>query len=1054
MRILHWKNLLALSLVLISSLKTYSIHSSQTTIDYLSGGDRHTKPLSLNAGMYVSVRVEQEGVDVVVALRAPDGKLLAEVNRPIGAHGPEFLHGIAEDSGLYVVEIRAANQTAEKGQYTLTITEPRSVQPTDKLLVAAQRALNQGRDLRAAGLKAQLESAVTAFDSAARDFKAAGEFTGAADALIEKGRAVHFLGNSMAAADCFQEARTLYQRIGDRHGEALAIYRFGGTAKERKLEHYRPALDLALASGNRFITAKCLYYIGHETGVGGNHNEGIPMVRESVEILRALGYRYDEADTLLSLGWMLNDVGDLQQGMAEYQKALRLHREDKNRRELANALLFVADGWLLLGDAERARDAVTESLDIARAGGHQLVEILALLKFSDVCLRLDQPLQALRQLEQALSLAEKADYQTLRILKGLGQTSLTLGNPAQALEYLNRAFGLYQAQGAVSGRADVNFYIAQAYQRLGQTQKAMGEFDRTLADFRQRDERLGVARTLIAQSGLRASMGEPVAARERNEAALAVLASLRQGLSGYSTRATFSATLAEAYTQQIDLLMRQSPSAEQIREAFALSERARARSLLERVNEARVTHDAEADASLLRELREAQQRLNDEALRRLSESSGNAPTDARLRERSAEVEALRARLRVTHPRYASLTHPQTLDAAAAQRLLDSDSALIEYALGEEASYVWFVTAGEITGYKLPKRAELESAARAFHQALSANKPYQAQAAALSRLVLGPLADRLQKRRLLIVADGALQYVPFAALRLPGKAAQPLIAEHEIVNLPSASVLAVLRREFGARPAAARSVAVFADPVFSRDDARVNASLAKNTPPAPEARRGANDLRRLITTADEADVILSLAPQGSAFQLRGFQATRDSVLRTDLASYRILHFATHGWLEDAHPDLSWLALSMVDEQGQPRDGFLRLHEIYNLKLNADLVVMSACQTALGREIKGEGLIGLTRGFMYAGAPRVVASLWQVNSAATAELMKRFYRGMFCENARPAAALPAKGLVKQTRKSSPCENLPPAAALRAAQLELHQRGLSPYYWGGFVLQGEWR
>lgn len=125
-------------------------------------------------------------------------------------------------------------------------------------------------------------------------------------------------------------------------------------------------------------------------------------------------------------------------------------------------------------------------------------------------------------------------------------------------------------------------------------------------------------------------------------------------------------------------------------------------------------------------------------------------------------------------------------------------------------------------------------------------------------------------------------------------------------------------------------------------------------------------------------------------------------------------------------------SLLDENGKVQDGFLRLHEIYNLKLPAELIVLSACQTALGKEVKGEGLLGLTRGFMYAGTPRVVASLWQVNDAATADLMKRFYQGM------------------------PRDGLHPAAALREAQLALWKKKptQAPYFWAAFVLQGEWK
>jgi CHAT domain-containing protein len=178
--------------------------------------------------------------------------------------------------------------------------------------------------------------------------------------------------------------------------------------------------------------------------------------------------------------------------------------------------------------------------------------------------------------------------------------------------------------------------------------------------------------------------------------------------------------------------------------------------------------------------------------------------------------------------------------------------------------------------------------------------------------------------------------------------------------------------------------------------------------------------------------MAIAPAGAGMEAIDFKASRMTALSPELSQYRIVHFATHGVLDDKYPDLSGIVLSLVDEQGQRQDGFLRLHDIYNLNLPCDLVVLSACQTGLGKEVKGEGLIGLTRGFMYAGAARVVASLWKVDDRATSELMKRFYRRMLREG------------------------MSPAAALRTAQIEMQgqKQWRSPYYWAGFVLQGEWK
>jgi CHAT domain-containing protein len=330
------------------------------------------------------------------------------------------------------------------------------------------------------------------------------------------------------------------------------------------------------------------------------------------------------------------------------------------------------------------------------------------------------------------------------------------------------------------------------------------------------------------------------------------------------------------------------------------------------------------------------------------------------------------------------------------------------------------------------------------------------------MVLGPVADKLGDKRLLVVGDGVLQYIPFGALPAPASAtpARPgaagqtgrrkgvpyLIEEHEIVSLPSMSTLAVLRSEMAGRKAAPLSVAVLADPVFDAGDPRLKMKGDGSPPSGKDPAAGGAlpggtgdvllrsglKLIPLPATEKEAQAIRSAVAPNPVKVSLGLEASRDTVTNLQEGKYRVIHFATHGVFNAEHPELSGLVLSMVDAEGRARDGVLRLHDIYNLRLPADLVVLSACSTGLGSIVKGEGLIGLTRGFMYAGSPRVVASLWRVEDLGTSVLMKRFYYQM----------------AKQGHA--------PAAALRQAQIEMlkGRRWRSPYYWAGFALQGEWR
>ena len=258
-----------------------------------------------------------------------------------------------------------------------------------------------------------------------------------------------------------------------------------------------------------------------------------------------------------------------------------------------------------------------------------------------------------------------------------------------------------------------------------------------------------------------------------------------------------------------------------------------------------------------------------------------------------------------------------------------------------------------------------------------------------------------------------------------------------MSLPSASTLFALRRDAVGRVAATRSVLVVGDPVFDRRDSRVRSGgQAKDAPRGTALERSSKesgaDLERLWFTRQEVNAIAAIAGRDGVHKLVDFDASLDGVMSAGLASYRIVHLATHGLLNNKHPELSGLVFSLVDASGRPREGFLPAYEVYNLHLNADLVVLSACQTALGGDVRGEGLVGLTRAFMYAGTPRVVASLWRVPDSATAALMERFYQAMLSRR------------------------LAPAAALRTAQesIRRERRWAAPYYWAGFTVVGEWR
>ncbi|HNJ44398.1 MAG TPA: CHAT domain-containing protein, partial [Acidobacteriota bacterium] len=337
---------------------------------------------------------------------------------------------------------------------------------------------------------------------------------------------------------------------------------------------------------------------------------------------------------------------------------------------------------------------------------------------------------------------------------------------------------------------------------------------------------------------------------------------------------------------------------------------------------------------------------------------------------------------------------------------------------------------------------------------------------LAGMVLQPLAGKIGRGRVLIVPDGALQYIPFGCLpvkkasRSRQTTSRLLVAQNEIVMLPSASALSILRKETAGRVTKPVSVAIVADPVFDpRDERFQGKSTADSQSPTESVTvsaqkriynrilerekensstsEGAQDvvnlrIPRLPFTRVEADQISKLVGAENSIRLVSFAANRQAITSGELSKYPYIHLATHGLIDADRPDLSALVFSLIDETGKPVDGYLRALDIYNLSLPAELVVLSACETGLGKQIKGEGMVGLTRGFMYAGAKRVIVSLWSVNDEATASLMTSFYRKM----------------IRQKQS--------PAAALRAAQLEIlkNPKWKAPFYWAPFMIQGEFR
>ncbi|MGL5032326.1 MAG: CHAT domain-containing protein, partial [Microcystaceae cyanobacterium] len=456
------------------------------------------------------------------------------------------------------------------------------------------------------------------------------------------------------------------------------------------------------------------------------------------------------------------------------------------------------------------------------------------------------------------------------------------------------------------------------------------------------------------------------------------------------------ASKQDYYRLYIDLLMQlheKYPQKGWDAKALIISERSKARSLLEILAQTSGKLTKGIAPKLLTEKENIQQQLNQLEKQRIQlfssqfDETKKQELDQNINQLLQNYRQTLDKISVSSPSYTNLTQPKPINLSQIQALLDPNTVLLEYALGSEKSYLWAVTYRSLTSYKLPSEKVLSQGVKEFRESFLFPSQRVRRSLAvktsytLKNQILPPQLA-LKNKRILIVADGALQYLPFGALSNSEKVTKDLsylIDDHELITLPSAAVLGILRKENRNRKPAPKPLAVFADPVFNISDDRLK-DLGLKTPPitTPELVRSAREsgvlFDRLPFTQSEAQQIIALVSKQNSLQEMGFFATRDRFFNSDLNQYRFIHFATHGLLNSQNPQLSGLVLSLFNNQGKSINGFLRLYDIFNLQLPAELVVLSACQTGLGKEVKGEGLIGLTRGFMYAGAKRVVVSLW--------------------------------------------------------------------------------
>lgn len=1074
----------------------------------LAAGQVAAFQVTLDAGRYLRIVLQQRAVEATIAILGPDGQVAAEMETPYGAYASQSLSVLAHAKGDHRVEVRAIQDNPASGRFTLSVEELLAPGQVELGRIQAESAFIQARKL---GSQVGIEvwgKAIEKYKEALSHYQQIGDRQGQATTLYCMGATYLKLDNMQDSAIAFEQALTLQREVAYRRGEAYALNMLGLTQahlgnQRKSIDYLFQALPLWRDEGDKAREATTLNILGGAHDNIGEPQKALEYYGQALEIRRGINDLTGQAATLNNIGIVYDEFGESQKVLECYRQALNVldsipNPKFEDRRNRATTINNIGYTYEQMGDQEKALEYYNLALPLRREVKDRRGEVYTLINIGYAHVSLGKAQEALDYYSQALVISKeiKDDWSTVYTLNYMGQAHTSLGQPQQALEYYNQALELLQVVQDARARASLLDKMGQAYMSLGQPQKATEPLNQALSLWQTLSDRRGEATTLLSIARAERDMGRLAKARDRVEAALTIIEFLRTRIASIETRAFYFASVQPYYSFYIDLLMRmhkEKPSGGFNALALQASERGRARTLLETLGEARADIRRGIDDDLRQRLEGLQKQINAKSDYQIRLLKGKATEDEKagaereMRSLLNQYQDVQAEIRTSSPHYAALTQPQPLNVKQIQRqLLERDTLLLVYSLGEHQSYLWVVSSESLKSYVLGGRRELEEKAERVYRLLTARQPvdgetiesglakaaqadaeYWPQAAELSQMLLRPVASQLGKKRLLIVGEGALLYIPFSALPSPAQqngnnskpskinkaddnlvpAFNPLVLEHEIVYLPSVSVVALIRREVANRKPAPKSVAVFADPVFDSDDERVRAGQKKQGQPASQqllasdAGRGLRSFRstdnslklpRLPSLRREAEAIIATAKSGDTMLALDFDANLARAMDAELGQYRIIHFATHGLIDNIHPELSTIVLSRVNQEGEPQDGLLQLHNTYNMSLSADLVVLSACDTGLGKQIRGEGLVGLTRGFMYAGATRVVASLWKVDSLETERLMKLFYEGM---------------LVNQ---------LPPSEALQKAQIEMWKQSQreAPFFWAAFVLQGEWK
>ncbi len=807
--------------------------------------------------------------------------------------------------------------------------------------------------------------------------------------------------------DSFEEAIALAREIESREHELKCLRQLSFTYEEltdieRFLSLNTSALKIASQINHEVEENLCLFNIGYYYDAVEDYSQALRYYMDALSISRALQDFEYESLCLTNISNIYLELGDYDKALEYMRDVLRIDREKLKEDsyvaiDLNNIGITYQKRAIQSGIAEDLQNALVnyrESLKISRRIQEIGTEIEALTNIGFVYVDLERFSEALRFFEQALEKAEKAQDLdvTARILNNIGIVHAQQENYDLSIEYLQRALEIATRTGKEEILWEAYFEIANAYMKKGNYQNA-------LANYKNSIDHLENIRSRIALEEFKASY------------------------LGTDKR-------LEAYENTIDLLFelsRHEPEKLYGREAFHFLERAKARAFLDRLEVSQVNITRGVDRAILDQedrLMKEISNLNSELFRPDLSAEQEQSIRESLAQFEEQLEGLKREIRISSPAYADLKYPQIISLEQTQdEMLDSKTAFFEYSVGEKNSYAFVITKRNLKIFPLPPVKTIRSQVREYLGAVADkdSQDFRLGHALFTTLVSPGLEENLEK--IIFIPDDILHYLPFETLLTQEKGDHWLIKDYTIAYAPSiTSLREIIQHEKVREKKRTKDLLAFGDPYFGPDEEKVDAEGTLKSDTSAKATQ----FSRLEYSGLEIDKIADLFKKTEVNILKRKNATEERLKELDLELYKILHLATHCIIDDDKPARSHIVFSVGSDSTE--DEILQMREIFNLRLNSDLVTLSACQTGLGQLIKGEGIVGLSRSFFHAGASSAIISLWAVHDQATSQFMERYYYHL--------------------RASSSIMD-----ALQKTKLEMIDSGVlsHPYYWAGFVVTG---